>query len=87
MGWGKVMGAFRDKCIQTFPVQYGQGQGTGGTNRAQWEWERLPNGRASLVALLVKNLPAIQETWLNPWVGTIPWRRDKPSMVGVGNTS
>ena len=23
----------------------------------------------------VKNLPAIQETTLDPWVGKIPWRR------------
>ena len=29
--------------------------------------------RASLVAQLVKNLPAIQETW----VGKIPWRRER----------
>ena len=38
--------------------------------------------RASLVAQLVKNLPAMQETTCNvgdpgfdPWVGKIPWRR------------
>ena len=29
--------------------------------------------RASLVAQEVKNLPAIQETQFNPWVGKIPW--------------
>ena len=29
---------------------------------------------ASLVAQLVKTLPAMQETWV-PWVGKIPWRR------------
>ena len=23
-----------------------------------------------------KNLPAIQETWVHPWVGKIPWRRE-----------
>ena len=33
--------------------------------------------RASLVAQLVKNLPAIQETWFDFWVGMIPWRRDR----------
>jgi len=33
---------------------------------------------ASLVAQLVKNLPAMWETWvLNPWVGKIPWRRER----------
>ena len=31
--------------------------------------------RASLQAQTVKNLPAIQETWVNPQVGKIPWRR------------
>jgi len=24
---------------------------------------------------LVKNPPAMRETWLDPWVGKIPWRR------------
>ena len=24
---------------------------------------------------MVKNLPAVQETWFNLWVGEIPWRR------------
>ena len=32
---------------------------------------------ASLVAQLVKNLPALQETWFNCWVRKIPWRRDR----------
>ena len=31
--------------------------------------------RASLVAQLVKNLPAMRETWVQPLVGKIPWRR------------
>ena len=31
----------------------------------------------SLVAQLVKNPPAMQETWFDPWVGTIPWRRER----------
>ena len=31
--------------------------------------------RASLVAQLVKDLLAVQETGFNPWVGNIPWRR------------
>ena len=29
-----------------------------------------------LVAQLVKNLPAMQETWFDPWVGKIPWKRE-----------
>ena len=32
--------------------------------------------RASLVAQLLKNLPAMRETRLDPWVGKIPWRRE-----------
>ena len=29
---------------------------------------------------VVKNLPAMQETWFNPCIGRIPWRR-KPTPV------
>ena len=32
---------------------------------------------ASLVAYLVKNWPAMQETWVDPLVGKIPWRRER----------
>ena len=31
----------------------------------------------SLVVQLVKNPPAMQETWVDPWVGKIPWRRER----------
>ena len=31
----------------------------------------------SLVAQLVKNLTAMRETWFDPWVGMIPWRRER----------
>ena len=27
-------------------------------------------------AQMVKNLPAMQETWVQPWVRKIPWRRE-----------
>ena len=30
---------------------------------------------ASLLSQTVKNLPAMQETWVRSWVGKIPWRR------------
>ena len=41
--------------------------------------------RASLVAQLVENPPAMQETWLNFWVGKIHWRRDRlPTPVFLG---
>ena len=29
------------------------------------------------MAQLVKNLPEMQETWVDPWVGKIPWRRKR----------
>ena len=29
------------------------------------------------MAPLVKNPPAMQETWFNPWVGKIPWKRER----------
>ena len=29
----------------------------------------------ALVAQLIKNLPAMQETLVDSWVGKIPWRR------------
>ena len=44
------------------------------TNPLQYSW-------ASLVAQLLKNLPAMWEIWVqsrfNPWVGKIPWRRER----------
>ena len=35
------------------------------------------NEQLPLVAQLVKNLPVIQETRFNSWVGKNPWRRDR----------
>ena len=32
--------------------------------------------RASLVAQMVKNLPATQRPGFNPWIGKIPWKRE-----------
>ena len=32
---------------------------------------------ATLVAQLIKNLPAMGETWFDSWVGKIPWRRKR----------
>ena len=31
---------------------------------------------AFLVAQMVKNLPAVQEDWICPWVSKIPWRKE-----------
>ena len=40
---------------------------------------------ASLVAQLIKNLPAMQEIWFNFWFGKIPWKRDRlPTPVFSG---
>ena len=35
---------------------------------------------ASLVAQMVKNLPAMKETGFNSWVGKIPWRENGNSL-------
>jgi len=35
----------------------------------------LDYARASLLVQSIKNLPAMQKTWVYPWVGKIPWRR------------
>ena len=41
--------------------------------------------RASLVAQLIKNLPAVQETRFDSWVGKIRWRRERlPTPVFLG---
>ena len=32
------------------------------------------------MAQLVKNPPAMQETWFDLWVGKIPWRRERLSI-------
>ena len=39
--------------------------------------------RASLVAQLVENPPAMWETWINPWVGKIPWRRPWQPTINI----
>ena len=39
----------------------------------------------SLIAQLVKNPPAVQETWFDSWVRKIPWRRDRlPTPLFLG---
>ena len=39
---------------------------------------------ASLIAQLVKNVPAIQETWFDSWVGNIHWRDRLRTPVFLG---
>ena len=50
-----------------------------GSGRSAGEGIRYPLqfSWASLVAQLVKNLPVMQETWVNPWIRKIPWRRER----------
>ena len=48
----------------------GRSPGEGIGYPLQYSW-------ASLVAQLVKNLLAMQETWVRTWVGKIPWRRER----------
>ena len=52
-------------------------------------WEKVKDYKgksgASLIAQLVKNLPAVQETPVNSWVRKIHWRRDRlPTLVFLG---
>ena len=47
----------------------GRSAGEGLGHPLQYFW-------ASLVVQVVKNAPAMWETWFNHWVGMIPWRRE-----------
>ena len=40
-----------------------------------WSPSLVESSGASLAAQMVKNPPAMLETWFDPWVGKIPWRR------------
>ena len=45
-----------------------------------WQWHQYPLSLliwASLIAQLVKNPPARQETWVRSLAGKIPWRRER----------
>ena len=58
-------------------------EASGGVNVGQpgencgWPFQYLTGltPSASLMAQIVKRLPAMRETRFNPWVGKIPWRR------------
>ena len=50
-------------------------------NRNVWKWQDAKAYfRASLVAQLVKNPPAIRRLLFDSWVRKIPWRRDRLSI-------
>ena len=60
----------------------GRSPGEGISYPLQYSW-------ASLVAQLVKNLPAIWETGFHPWVGKIPLEKGKTthsSVLGLENS-
>ena len=42
-----------------------------------WKIQAPQDQRASLVAQLVKNPPAMPETLFDSWIGKIRWRRDR----------
>ena len=48
----------------------GQSPGEGIGYPLQYSW-------APLLAQLIKNLPAMQAARFNPWVGEIPWGRER----------
>ena len=48
----------------------GRSPGEGIGYPLHYSWDSL------MVAQMVKNLPAMQETGFDPWVGKIPWRRE-----------
>ena len=48
----------------------GRSSGEGIGYPLQYSW-------VSLVAQLVNHPPAMRETWVYPWVGKIPWRRER----------
>ena len=53
------------------------------TSKLHWKVDSLP--LTSLVAQLVKSLPATQETWFDSWVGKIHRRKDRlPTPVFLG---
>ena len=48
-----------------------------GSQRVRHNWVANTHALASLVAQLVQNPPAMQETGFDPWVGKVPWRRQQ----------
>ena len=57
----------------------------------QANWQSLVFSWAALVAQLVKNPPAMQETlvhflYLDSWIGKIPWRRDRLPTQIINNS-
>ena len=49
-----------------------------------WQNVQIKAFLASRVAQMVKNLPAMRETWVQSWVGKIPWRRESYPLQDSG---
>ena len=73
-----------------YPAEIAEGSREQGMNYLDWNLARSLSQWASVVAQLVKNLPAMQETPVHSWVGKIRWRRDRlptPVFLGVPDGS
>ena len=62
-----------------FTCNAGDPRSSPGSGRSAGEGIGYPlqDSWASFVAQLVKNPPAMPETWVQSWVGKIPWRRER----------
>ena len=67
----------RDPALWPAPLLPGRGTLVTITERLRTSYVTSDTVWVSLVAQSVKNLPAMQETGLDPWVGKIPWRRER----------
>ena len=68
----KPTGLLRSKCpSELVQVEFSKTWPQGGGISS------FPEHQASLVAQLVKNLPAVWDTWVRSWVVKIPWRRER----------
>ena len=77
--WGSHMG-FPDSSVgKESSCNAGDPGSIPGSGRSAGEGRGYPlqYSWASLVAQLVKNPPAMQGTGFDPWVGKIPWRRER----------
>ena len=75
-----LKGGFSDSSVgKEYACTVGDPSSICGSGRSPGEGMGYPlqYSCASLVAQLVKNLPAMQEPGFDPWVRKIPWRRER----------
>ena len=65
-------------AVKNLPANAGDHGWIPGSRRSAKEWTGYPlqYSWSSLVVQLVKNLPAIRETWVQSLGGKIPWKRE-----------